>query len=377
MSVADRAIAACWLERPVTLCGVGCLGARVAEMLMRMGLKRLRVVDHDRVEEKDCRQGIYWSQHVGARKVDALVALASGIGAPTRIAPLAERCERLGPGCLRGAGLVISALDSMPPRLLLAQAAMEAGVPFLDLAVDGVHGRVTEITGRGACFHCHAGAPEAGDPMAVARASLSATRGCRTDAGRPTVAAPFAIAEVAAAAVGRAVRVLGGMGGASELRLTWTGAVRGAGADDGTGTGTGEGTGGVHTGSLDWRRAQAFPVWRRFDLEAVAGCPTCGGGGSAALAARAVTRLRGCSSAAQPLAEVERLARRVHGPGVLEGPRPWSDFGERPPEALWSEAAACELGVPDGGRLRYRRADGVAALIELAPDDAGGREEIA
>ena len=40
-------------EFSVTVCGAGALGANIVESLARMGFNRLRVIDRDRIEERN------------------------------------------------------------------------------------------------------------------------------------------------------------------------------------------------------------------------------------------------------------------------------------------------------------------------------------
>src|SRR5919107_624332 len=58
--------------QPVTVCGAGALGANVAESLARTGFARLRVIDRDRVEERNLSTQPYYRSDVGALKAKLL-----------------------------------------------------------------------------------------------------------------------------------------------------------------------------------------------------------------------------------------------------------------------------------------------------------------
>ena len=74
----------------VTLCGVGAVGSNLADNLARQGIAKLRVIDHDRVEEHNVSTQLYGETDIGTWKVEALrnrLFRATGI----EIEPIRER----------------------------------------------------------------------------------------------------------------------------------------------------------------------------------------------------------------------------------------------------------------------------------------------
>src|SRR5919107_404818 len=59
-------------DLPVTVCGAGALGANITESLARSGFARLKVVDRDRVEERNLSTQPYHRSDVGAFKAKIL-----------------------------------------------------------------------------------------------------------------------------------------------------------------------------------------------------------------------------------------------------------------------------------------------------------------
>src|SRR5438132_7232082 len=59
-------------EFPVTVCGAGALGGNVVESLARSGFGRLRVIDRDRVEERNLSTQPYYRSDIGAFKAKIL-----------------------------------------------------------------------------------------------------------------------------------------------------------------------------------------------------------------------------------------------------------------------------------------------------------------
>src|ERR1044072_5740019 len=59
-------------EMPVTACGAGARGANITESLARQGFGKLRVIDRDRIEERNLSTQPYFSSDVGAFKAKML-----------------------------------------------------------------------------------------------------------------------------------------------------------------------------------------------------------------------------------------------------------------------------------------------------------------
>lgn len=67
---------------PVTICGAGALGANLTENLARAGFGRLRVIDRDRIEDRNLSTQPYYRSDVGAFKAKILAnTLYRAIGA--------------------------------------------------------------------------------------------------------------------------------------------------------------------------------------------------------------------------------------------------------------------------------------------------------
>src|SRR5260370_10963 len=59
-------------EMAVTVCGAGALGANITESLARSGFARLRVIDRDRIEERNLSTQPYYRSDIGAFKAKIL-----------------------------------------------------------------------------------------------------------------------------------------------------------------------------------------------------------------------------------------------------------------------------------------------------------------
>ena len=121
--------------RDMILCGIGTLGAHLAESLVRTGWDGLTVIDHDRVEARNLQNQPYGRADVGRPKTRALCEMlhrATGArvhGIEREIAP--ESASRL----LSGADLVVDALDNHAARAIVQQVCHARAIPLLHLGL--------------------------------------------------------------------------------------------------------------------------------------------------------------------------------------------------------------------------------------------------
>lgn len=101
-------------EQSVTVCGAGALGANITEGLARSGFRRLRVIDRDRVEERNLSTQPFQRSDIGAFKAKILAnTLYRAVGAEVE-ARAVELNEKNAPELLKG--LVVDAFDNSVAR---------------------------------------------------------------------------------------------------------------------------------------------------------------------------------------------------------------------------------------------------------------------
>jgi molybdopterin/thiamine biosynthesis adenylyltransferase len=115
----------------VTVCGAGALGANITEGLARQGCTRLRVIDRDRIEERNLSTQPYFSSDVGAFKARILansIYRALGVAVEAKTEELtAVSSEAL----LERSDLVIDAFDNSGSRRLVKGACEKLRLPCL------------------------------------------------------------------------------------------------------------------------------------------------------------------------------------------------------------------------------------------------------
>ena len=178
--------------------GLGGLGGYAVEGLARMGVGRLVLVDGDVFADHNLnRQVLSWEQRLGEFKSEVARDRVLCINRAVEVEIRTEYAtsESL-PGVLSGVDVVIDALDRLPTRITLQDAARQLNVPMVHGAIAGGMGQVMTIL--------------PGDPglRALYGDGPVPERGAEVELGTPA-ASPMM---VAALQVHEAVKVLTGKG---------------------------------------------------------------------------------------------------------------------------------------------------------------------
>ena len=118
-------------ETQVTVCGAGALGANLIETLARIGFRKLRVIDFDRVEERNLSSQPYYRSDIGAHKVKILAnSLFRALG--VQLDSVTDRlttdnARKL----LQGSQIVVDTFDNSVSRAAVKQACEVYGIACL------------------------------------------------------------------------------------------------------------------------------------------------------------------------------------------------------------------------------------------------------
>jgi sulfur-carrier protein adenylyltransferase/sulfurtransferase len=133
----------------VAVVGAGGLGCAVLQYLSAAGVGRLRVVDHDRVEESNLhRQPLYRMSNLGQPKVAAAREALQALSPAIRIDALEERLTAANAArVVAGADVVIDAADSFAVTYVLSDACEPLSKPLVSASVLGLSGYVGAFCG--------------------------------------------------------------------------------------------------------------------------------------------------------------------------------------------------------------------------------------
>lgn len=143
--------------------GVGGLGATVSEILVRVGIGKLVLMDYDKLEMANMNRMIYKPAQVGKYKVEALREYLSEINSDVDIStyPLDITTGEGYKGFvneMKQSEVVFGCVDSFGVRLFMNAKCVEKKKTFIDggASLDGIRGSVQVIVpGKTACYRCH------------------------------------------------------------------------------------------------------------------------------------------------------------------------------------------------------------------------------
>ncbi len=127
-------------EARVVVCGAGALGSHLVDNLVRHGVRHLRVVDRDRIEEHNIGTQVYDASEVGAWKTEALQARCfrmTGVEIEAVAKSLSDaNVKKL----LRDADIVFDTFDNSASRALVTAHCAAQEMACLHLGVNADYG---------------------------------------------------------------------------------------------------------------------------------------------------------------------------------------------------------------------------------------------
>lgn len=123
----------------VGIAGAGGIGSNVACMLMRAGVRCLKIVDFDRVEISNLNRQFYFADQIGRPKVSALAENLKRIDPAAELEMLEMRLEpRNIAAVFKDADVVVEGFDGAGDKKMLLEAF--AGSPKTVVSASGVAG---------------------------------------------------------------------------------------------------------------------------------------------------------------------------------------------------------------------------------------------
>lgn len=186
------------LQARVAVVGAGGLGGTVIELLARMGIGYLKIIDGDTFALHNFnRQILSNEQNIGANKASVAAERIATINSDVQVeAVITMLDEDNAENLLQGLDVIVDALDNFQSRLLLASVANKLGIPLVYAAIAGFTGQVmTIMPGDRSLRILYKAVPETNRGVEVVLGNPSAT---------PALAASLQVQEV--------VKVITGIG---------------------------------------------------------------------------------------------------------------------------------------------------------------------
>jgi molybdopterin/thiamine biosynthesis adenylyltransferase len=195
------------LRSKAVIIGAGGIGGQAAELLVRMGIGTLVLVDPDVFDETNLnRQNFACGDVLGMAKVDVVRDRLLEINHDVEVTGMRVTADRDNlPGLIEGASVVIDALDNLDDRLVLQEACARSGVVMVHGAIAGSSLQATTI---------YPGDRGLADFAPLTR-SGEKTRGIELETGNPattpTMAAVIQVQEAVNVVLGRSPSLRGRM----------------------------------------------------------------------------------------------------------------------------------------------------------------------
>jgi len=141
------------------LVGCGALGTVTANLLVRAGIGRLRIIDRDFVEVSNLQRQTLFEESDAQASLPKAIAAERRLRAANSEVAVEGRVADLSPDnaveLLSGFSLLLDGTDNFETRLLLNDAAISLGVPWIYAAAVGSYGVTMTIRpGETACIAC-------------------------------------------------------------------------------------------------------------------------------------------------------------------------------------------------------------------------------
>jgi len=135
------------LKSSVSIVGLGGLGGTVAEILARIGVGTLTLIDGDRFEESNLNRQLMSSENrLDTPKAEAARERIRRVNSTVTVRDHTtflgkENAVRL----VEGSDAAVDCLDNVTTRFMLEDATRETGIPLVSAAVAGVFGQITTV----------------------------------------------------------------------------------------------------------------------------------------------------------------------------------------------------------------------------------------
>ncbi len=135
------------LQSKVVIIGAGGLGGTVLELLTRMGVGQLIIADKDLIVDSNLNRQILSNEtNLGQDKAEVAVRRVKEINSSIEITGHSvfidsDNVKKI----IKGAEVVVDALDNLPARFILQKACRELNIPLVHGAIAGFNGQLTTI----------------------------------------------------------------------------------------------------------------------------------------------------------------------------------------------------------------------------------------
>ena len=144
-------------KKHVVLIGAGGLGSNSANLLTRIGVGTIHVIDDDIISLSNLhRTAVFTEDDVNTRKVDALVSQLAKVNSTVQIKGIPKKVTPTTiESYIANADIILDGTDTFPTRFLINDAAVKHHIPWVYAGVSETTGMVMGIIpGQTPCLRC-------------------------------------------------------------------------------------------------------------------------------------------------------------------------------------------------------------------------------
>jgi len=132
----------------ITVIGCGGIGGAVIEMLARMGVLHLKIVDKDKFDVSNINRQLMSSmERVGQAKTEVTKEIIETINPFVEVETFnTELNQENVDEIVAGSSVVVDALDNLTARIITSRCAFKLQIPFVHGAIHGTMGQITTFT---------------------------------------------------------------------------------------------------------------------------------------------------------------------------------------------------------------------------------------
>ena len=140
----------------VLIIGCGGIGCLVAELLARVGVGKITLIDADTIETSNLqRQIAYTHQDVGFYKAEILAKRLTTINPFINVEAKVEKLTEINSEYLIAQqDLVLDGCDNFTTRYLVNAVCHQLSVPLISASAIGFQGQMFMVEGNSACYEC-------------------------------------------------------------------------------------------------------------------------------------------------------------------------------------------------------------------------------
>ncbi len=145
MSIVTRSEQERFKDAKITVIGCGGIGGETIEMLARMGVGELVLVDKDAYDLSNLnRQTLATIADLGLTKSDVAAEKVRLINPYVKVTTFNEHIDQTNiEKVIKDSDIVIDALDNVLTRVIVSRKAKEIGIPYIHGAIHGTRGQIT------------------------------------------------------------------------------------------------------------------------------------------------------------------------------------------------------------------------------------------